>query len=337
LRQNAKLAASKTATRLRPAAHAKPIVVIGSSNTDMIIRVDRIPRPGETLLGGEFLTAAGGKGANQAVGAARAGGKVTFIARVGRDGLGEDAVAGLQRDGINVEWVVRDPAAASGVALIFVAKSGENSIAVAGGANAKLSPADVRDAAAAISSAALLVAQLETPLPTVRAAAALAAKAGIPVILNPAPAQPLPDPLLKFVSILTPNETEAEVLTGIKVNDPARAAHAAANLRARGVRTVIITLGSRGAYLADVHGQQVVPGFKVKAVDTTAAGDVFNGALAVALAEGKVLPAAVRFANAAAALSVTRRGAQPSAPTRAHIERFLATATPSRSSIRRAR
>jgi ribokinase len=292
---------SRRAARITPAAHAKPIVVIGSSNTDMIIRVDRIPRPGETLLGGEFLTAAGGKGANQAVGAARAGGKVTFIARVGRDGWGEDSVAGLKRDGINVKWVFRDPAAASGVALIFVAKSGENSIAVAGGANAKLSAANVRDAAAAISSAALLVAQLETPLSTVRVAAALAAKAGI------------------------------------KVNDPAGAAKAAANLRARGVRTVIITLGSRGAYLADVHGQQVVAGFKVKAVDTTAAGDVFNGALAVALAEGKMLPAAVRFANAAAALSVTRRGAQPSAPTRADIERFLATATPTRSIIRRAR
>jgi ribokinase len=313
---------SKTAARPRPAVHAKPIVVIGSSNTDMIIRLDRIPRPGETLLGGEFLTAAGGKGANQAV---------------GRDGWGEDAVAGLKRDGINVKWVFTDPTAASGVALIFVAKGGENSIAVAGGANAKLSPADVRHAAAAISSAALLVAQLETPLSTVRAAAALAAKAGIPVILNPAPAQPLPDTLLKFVSILTPNETEAEVLTGIKVNDPAGAAKAAAYLRARGVRTVIITLGSRGAYLADVHGEQVVPGFKVKAVDTTAAGDVFNGALAVALAEGNRLPTAVRFANAAAALSVTRRGAQPSAPTRADIERFLATATPTRSSIRRAR
>jgi ribokinase len=317
--------------------YAKPILVIGSSNTDMIIRLERIPRPGETLLGGEFLTAAGGKGANQAVGAARAGGKVAFIARVGRDAWGEDAIAGLTRDGINVEWVCRDPTAASGVALIFVAETGENSIAVAGGANAKLSPADVRAAAAAIDTAAILVAQLETPLPTVRAAAALAAKAGVPVILNPAPARPLPDALLKLVSILTPNETEAELLTGIKVNDPAGAAKAAANLRMRGVRTVIITLGSRGAYLADVHGQQVVPGFKVKAVDTTAAGDVFNGALAVALAEGKILPAAVRFANAAAALSVTRRGAQPSAPTRVDIERFLATATPSRSIIRRAR
>ncbi|MGO8837502.1 MAG: ribokinase [Limisphaerales bacterium] len=300
----------------------KSIVVVGSSNTDMIIKLARIPRPGETVLGGEFFSAAGGKGANQAVGAARAGGKVTFVARVGSDIFGDQAVAGFRKDGINVDCVFRDRAAPSGVALIFVAKDGENSIAVAGGANARLMPADVKRAAHAIRSAAVLVAQLETPLETVRAAAGIAAKAGVRFILNPAPARTLPDTLLKLVSILTPNETEAEILTGINVTNTATAAKAADRLLARGVKTVILTFGSRGAFLADASGKQLVPGFKVKAVDTTAAGDIFNGALAVALAEEKTLPAAVRFANAAAAISVTRWGAQPSAPTRAEIGRF---------------
>ena len=298
-------------------------LVVGSSNTDMIIKLDRIPRPGETILGGAFVTAAGGKGANQAVGAARAGGQVTFIARVGHDMFGDQAVAGFIRDGINVNHVVRDKTNPSGVALIFVAKDGENSIAVAGGANAKLSPADVRKAKAAFAGASVLVMQLETPLETVQAAADFAAKTGVRVILNPAPAQPLPDKLLKCVSILTPNETEAELLTGIAVTNTASAAVAAAKLRARGVQTVIITLGARGAFVATEDGGQLVPGFKVKAVDTTAAGDIFNGALAVALAEGKPLKQAVRFANAAAAISVTRLGAQPSAPTRREIEKFL--------------
>ena len=298
------------------------IVVIGSSNTDMIIKLDRLPKPGETILGGEFVTAAGGKGANQAVGAARAGGRVTFIARVGSDIFGEQAVAGFIRDGINVDHVLRDRQAPSGVALIFVARDGENCIAVAGGANARLSPADVKRARAAFAGAAVLVMQLETPLETVQAAADLAARCGLRVILNPAPARALPNKLLQKISILTPNETEAELLTGIKVDGAAAAGRAVARLLARGVQTVILTLGARGAFVADAHGQRVVPGFKVKAVDTTAAGDIFNGALAVALAEGKVLAEAVRFANAAAALSVTRLGAQPSAPTRREIERF---------------
>jgi ribokinase len=301
----------------------KSIVVVGSSNTDMIIRVSRIPRAGETLLGGEFFTAAGGKGANQAVGAARAGGKVALIARVGKDAFGDQAVAGLRRDGVDVRCVFRDKLAASGVALIFVAKDGENSIAVAGGANAMLSPADVKKATGVIRSAALLVAQLETPLATVTAAVDVAVKAGVPIILNPAPARPLPNSLLKRISVLTPNETEAELLTGIKVTDEAAAAKACSTLRSRGVGTVILTLGSRGAFLADLNGQRLLPGFKVKTVDSTAAGDIFNGALSVALAEGRTVLDAVRFANAAAALSVTRRGAQPSAPTRADIEKFL--------------
>lgn len=310
-----------------PSLRPKSIVIVGSSNTDMIIRVPRIPRAGETLIGGEFFTAAGGKGANQAVGAARSGGKVTLIARVGSDTLGAQALAGLRRDGVDVSCVLRDKVAASGAALIFVAKDGENSIAVAGGANANLSPADVKKAAGVIRSAALLVTQLETPLPTVVAAAETAVKAGVRVILNPAPARPLANSLLRLISILTPNESEAELLTGVKVSDEAGAAKACAKLRSRGVRTVILTLGKRGAFLADVDGQQLVPGFKVKTVDSTAAGDIFNGALSVALVEGKALPAAVRFANAAAALSVTQLGAQPSAPNRADIEKFLRRAT----------
>jgi len=303
---------------------SKPsIVVVGSSNTDMIIQLARIPRPGETLLGGAFTSAAGGKGANQAVGAARAGGNVTLVARVGKDVLGAEAVAGFRKDGINVDFVSTDKTATSGVALIFVGKDGQNSIAVAGGANARLSPADVKKAAKAIRGAAVLVAQLESPLDTIAAAAAIAAKAGVPFNLNPAPARALPDDLLKLTSILTPNETEAELLTGVKVKDDATAAKAAAKLLARGVGTVILTLGARGAFVANATAAQVVPGFKVKAVDTTAAGDTFTGALAVALAEGKTLPAAIRFANAAAAISVTRLGAQPSAPTRREIEKFL--------------
>jgi ribokinase len=298
---------------------APSIVVVGSSNTDMIIKLDRIPKPGETILGGEFVTAAGGKGANQAVAAARAGGHVTFIARVGRDIFGDQAVAGFVKDRIDVEHIVRDKVTPSGVALIFVAKDGENSIAVASGANGRLSPADVKKARKTIASAAVVVMQLETPLGTVRAAAEIAAKAGVSVILNPAPAQRLPDELLRLVSILTPNETEAELLTGIKVDDETSAGQAADRLLARGVPTVIITLGPRGAFVASEGLRKLIRGFPMRAVDTTAAGDVFNGALAVALAEGQTLEQAVRFANAAAAISVTRMGAQPSAPKRKKI------------------
>ncbi len=298
------------------------IVVVGSSNTDMIIKLDRIPLPGETILGGEFVTAAGGKGANQAVAAARAGGRVSFIARVGRDLFGDQAVAGFVKDRIDVEYVARDKAAPSGVALIFVARDGENSIAVASGANGRLSPADVKKARKVIASAAVLVMQLETPLATVQAAAETAAKAGVSVILNPAPAQPLPDELLRLVSILTPNETEAELLTGIKVDDEASAGQTADRLLARGVQTVIITLGQRGAFVASAGLRKLIRGFPMQAVDTTAAGDVFNGALAVALAEGQTLERSVRFANAAAAISVTRLGAQPSAPKRKEIDQL---------------
>jgi len=300
------------------------ILVVGSSNTDMIVKLPRIPRPGETLLGGEFVTAAGGKGANQALGAARAGGNVTFIAKVGRDMFGDRAVAGFVRDGINVKHISRDPNEPSGVALIFVAKSGENSIAVASGANARLSLADVGRSQVAFATANVVVMQLEIPLPTVLATAQLAAKRRVPVILNPAPARVLPDKLLKLISILTPNESEAESLTGVRVNSMESAAKAAACLQRRGVQTVIVTMGARGALVAGRDGTRLVRGFKVKPVDTTAAGDIFNGTLAVALGEGRALLEAVHFANAAAAISVTRMGAQPSAPGRAEILRLLA-------------
>ncbi len=300
------------------------ILVVGSSNTDMIIKLERIPKPGETILGGEFATAAGGKGANQAVGAARAGGTVTFIARVGQDMFGDKAVAGFVADGINVDYVVRDRTSPSGVALIFVGQNGENSIAVASGANGRLSPADVRKARNAFRHAKVLLLQLETPLETVQVAAELAAAAGVRVILNPAPARPLPDKLLRRVYLLTPNESEAELLTGVAVDNEDGAAKAAKALLARGAQNVIITMGARGALVAGENVHQLIPAFKVKAVDTTAAGDVFNGTLAFGLADGRSLLEAARFASAAAAISVTRMGAQTSAPTRKAIEKLLA-------------
>jgi ribokinase len=314
------------ASGLRPRSpRSARIMVVGSSNTDMIIKLRRIPRPGETLMGGEFITAAGGKGANQAVAASRAGGKVSLIARIGRDNLGDQALAGLIKDRIDVSHVMRDSRHASGAALIFVADNGENSIAVAGGANGFLSPADIRRAGATIVRADVLLMQLETPLETVRAAARIAVAKGVTVILNPAPAQALPDDLLRHVSILTPNESEAELLTGIKLNSIAAAEKAAAKLRRRGVKIAVLTLGARGALIANDDGTRLIPGFRVKAVDTTAAGDVFNGVLAVALTEGRAIDDAVAMASAAAAISVTRWGAQPSAPKRAEILKFAKT------------
>ncbi len=299
------------------------IVVVGSSNTDMIIKVPHVPMPGETIIGGTFSTAAGGKGANQAVAAARAGGDVTFVARVGEDMFGRKAKDGFVKDNINVDNVLSDKDAPSGVALIFVGEDGENSIAVASGANANLSPSDVESAADAISSADILIMQLETPLETVLKAATIASEKGVKVILNPAPACELSDDILSHVSILTPNESEAELLTGIKVKSEKDAAAAADALMAKGIEVVIVTMGAKGAFVVTADSKELVSGFSVKAVDATAAGDVFNGTLAVAMAEGKPLKDAVKFANAAAALSVTKLGAQPSAPTRQEIEKFL--------------
>ncbi len=299
------------------------IVVVGSSNTDMIVQTPHIPRPGETILGGTFNTAAGGKGANQAVACARAGGRVTFVARVGADMFGDQALEGFKQDGINVAYVTKDASAPSGVALIIVDDKGENSIAVASGANGNLSVSDVEDAAEVIKHAGIVLMQLETPIETIEAASALAVKNGVKVILNPAPAQPLRDALLPQISILTPNETEAEMLTGIAVQNEADAAKAAQALVDKGVTSVIITLGAAGAYVHSEEFVGMVPGFKVDPVDTTAAGDTFNGTLAAALAEGKTLSEAVTCANAAAAISVTTLGAQPSAPSKETIEQFL--------------
>jgi ribokinase len=301
----------------------KKIVVIGSYNTDMILSVNHLPKPGETILGGEFNTSPGGKGANQAVSAARAGAAVTFIARLGKDILGDNARAGFIKDRIDVKHIIRDDSAPSGVALILVSKTGQNCIAVAGGANNRLSALDIEQSAPAITAADFIVLQLETPLKTVQAALKMAFQKDIPTILNPAPAQFLPDSILQHVSILTPNETEAELLTGMKITDLKSAARAAAILLKRGVQTVIITLGAKGAFVATKENQYHVPGYRVEATDTTAAGDTFTGALAVAAAEGKTCLQAVRFGHAAAALSAMKRGAQVSIPKRKEIEAFL--------------
>ena len=299
------------------------ITVIGSSNTDMIIKVPRIPKPGEIVLGGKFSTAPGGKGANQAVAAARSGGKVTFVARVGDDIFGEQALKGFKEDGINTEFIVKDKDAPSGIAQIFVAEDGESGIAVASGANLNLSVYDIIAAKEAILSSDILLMQLGIPMKTVEYAAKLAFDKGIRVILNPAPGQPLPIEILKTISILTPNEAEAAMLTGIKIEDEGAAEDAGKILMSKGVNKVIITIGKKGALILDSSGSELIGGFKVHAVDTTAAGDIFNGALAVALAEKKNIWEAVKFSNAAAALSVTKLGAQPAAPKRKEILEFL--------------
>ncbi len=301
----------------------KNIVVVGSSNTDMIIKTEKIPKPGETVIGGEFYKAAGGKGANQAVAASRAGGHVALIASVGNDVFGEEAITGFKNDGINIEYIKKDSVNASGIALIFIDKIGENSIVVASGANLNLLESDLKKAQEKISDADVLLMQLETPIETIEAAAKMACSASVKVILNPAPAQSLSDDLLKCISILTPNESEAELLTGIEVKDKNDAAKAAKMLLEKGVDIVIVTLGNHGAFLATKEESKLIPGFKVDASDTTAAGDVFNGALAVAISEKKEIKDAIKFAHAAAAISVTRIGAQPSVPKLTEINEFL--------------
>jgi ribokinase len=294
----------------------KKIVVIGSTNTDMVIKSERIPAPGETILGGRFLMNPGGKGANQAVAAARLGGDVTFVAKVGDDLFGREAKALLAKEGIDTGYVLTDPAEPSGVALIMVDARGENCIAVAPGANGALTPADLLPVRDAIEHADLLLMQLETPIATVTCAAQWAAAKGVPVVLDPAPACDLPAALLKSLHLITPNESEAERLTGIEVTSVASAEAAAIELCAQGVAQVVVTMGARGAFVyANGHGT-LVPACEAQAVDTTGAGDVFNGALAVALTEGAPLAEAVRFATRAASIAVTRLGAQASAPRR---------------------
>lgn len=295
------------------------VVVVGSSNTDMVVRARHLPRPGETVLGGAFARTAGGKGANQAVAAARLGADVTFVARVGTDTFGDAALAGFRAEGIECRFVTQDADAPSGVTLIGVDdNTGENLILVASGANAKLSADDMERARPAIEGAAVLLCQLESPLETVTAAFTVARAAGVVTILNPAPAQVLSNDLLTLVDVLTPNETEAALLTGA-----ATPTDAARHLRAQGVLNVIVTLGADGVLLVTAQSEEHLPGLRVPCVaDTTAAGDCFNGALAVALGEGRTMRDAVQFAQHAAALSVTKAGAQPSLPTRAEVEEF---------------
>jgi ribokinase len=300
------------------------ITVIGSSNTDLVAKASKLPAPGETVLGNEFVTAPGGKGANQAVAIARLGGDVTFVAKLGMDDFGDQRLEDFKRDGIGTDFVFRDEESPSGVALIFVDNEGENMIVAALGANARLSPGDIDKARAAIESADMVLLQLEVPMETVEHAIAIATRKKVPVILNPAPGMKLESRLIEKISYLTPNETEAEILTGIKVTDDNTAWEAGAKLMELGPGSVIVTMGKRGAMLITSEGSSLIPAFPVDAVDATAAGDAFNGGLAYALATGSDIKDAVNFANAVAALAVTKIGAQPSMPTRDELERFLA-------------
>lgn len=297
----------------------KKILIIGSSNTDMVIKTEKIPRPGETILGGTFLMNPGGKGANQAVAAARLDGNVTFICKRGNDLFGDRAVKLFIQEGIDVSNVLKDPELPSGVAIITVDASGENSIAVAPGSNGNLLQSDIPSALFETGEYGILLLQLEIPITVVEYSASLAIKNGIKVILNPAPAQKLSDSLLKQLWLITPNETEVEILTGISAYDSPSAEKAANALQQKGVKNVIITMGCAGAYLKTESFSGMIAAVKVLPVDTTAAGDVFNGAIAVALSEGKDLREAVGFANKAASISVTRMGAQASAPYRNEI------------------
>ena len=301
------------------------IVVVGSSNTDMVIQAEYLPAAGETILGGRFFMNPGGKGANQAVAAARLGGKITFIAKTGNDIFGKQSVQLFKDEGINTTYLLSDSENPSGIALITVDKNAENCIVVAPGANATLSKNDITPAKEAIEDAALVLMQLEIPIETVAYVAEIAFARGLQVLLNPAPARVLSDDLLKKISIITPNKKEAEMLTGIEVRNMESAKLAAQKIKERGVKTVIITLGNMGALILHANIFTHIPGFMVKAVDTTAAGDIFNGALAVALSEGKSIPESTRFACKAAAISVMRPGAQSSAPFKMEVDQFQHT------------
>ena len=299
------------------------IAVVGSSNMDLVVKSARIPAVGETILGGDFIMNPGGKGANQAVAAARLGAEVYFAAKLGHDVFAEQSLNNFRKEGVNTECVFQTEQAPSGVALILVDQAGDNVIVVAPGANQKLSPQDVEKAQSAIASSGAVVAQLEVPLETVESAARLANGAGVPFILNPAPAQRLSFELLAMVDVLTPNETEAAILSGIEVTNEGTAGTAARELLKCGVKAVILTMGAKGFLLAAGESTEFVPAVKVDAVDTTAAGDAFTGALAVGVAQGQDLRDAAFFANHAAALSVTKMGAQSSMPTRHEVERFI--------------
>ncbi len=298
----------------------KSITVIGSTNTDMVIKTSKLPSPGETILGGHFLMNPGGKGANQAVAAARLNGKVNLVAKTGEDMFGLQAKKLFRSENLNTDYLTSDPVSPSGIALITVDDHGENCIVVAPGANACLFREDIINALPAIMKSEYILMQLEIPLDTVMYAAEIAHKAGRKVILNPAPAQRLPSELLSMLYMITPNETEAELLTGIPVKDIDSAKAAAQILVGKGVEVAVITMGSKGALLVTDEYSELIPAYQVEAIDTTAAGDCFNGALTVALSEGAELKDAVRFANKAASISVTRLGAQASAPYRHEVD-----------------
>jgi ribokinase len=299
------------------------VTIVGSLNMDLVVRAPRFPQPGETLIGTDFNTVPGGKGANQGVAAGRLGAHVSMIGRVGCDDYAETLLHNLAASGVDHTFVTRDAQHATGVALIVVDDAGQNSIVVASGANSHLSPADVETAAATIGDADALILQLESPLETVTCAAQMAHAHGVTVILNPAPARALPSSLLSLVDFLIPNETEAALLTGMPVGDQTELEAVATRLSAQGVGTVILTLGDHGALLARERETRRVPAFKVTPIDTTAAGDAFVAGFAVASADGQPLDEAVRWGNAAGALAASRFGAQPSLPTRQEVERLL--------------
>lgn len=299
----------------------KKVIVIGSSNTDMVVRSEHLPRPGETVLGGGFMMAGGGKGANQAVAVAKMGHPVVFAAAVGKDIFGEEAVARYKSYGIDTTYIVRKDAP-SGVALILVDASAQNSISVALGANNELMLEDVMPALDIVEEGDIVLLQLEIPMSTVEACIGVAAAKGARVILNPAPAAKVGTAALSKLYLITPNQTEAEILTGVEVNDEASAVKAAEALCALGVKKVVITLGSEGALLYEDGKAEIIPARKVEAVDTTAAGDVYNGAMCAALAEGMSLRESLRFATKASAISVSRVGAQPSIPSRTEVDNF---------------
>ncbi|OZQ70875.1 ribokinase [Paenibacillus odorifer] len=299
------------------------IVVIGSLNMDMVVRTKRSPDAGETLIGQAFALSPGGKGANQAVAAARLGAEVSMIGRVGKDTFGSEMLEIIRNEGIHIEHISVSEHQATGVASIVIEEDGENRIIVVPGANIELTVEDIQALEAVISQAKIIVLQLEMDLAMSEQAIAIAHRKRIPVILNPAPARVLKDEMLAQVSYLTPNETEAGILSGMTVDSAETAEQAARILLQKGVQNVIVTLGSKGALIVNAEGAKAVPGFPVKAVDTVAAGDSFNGALAQQLVLGKTLEEAVSFANAVGALAVGKEGAIPSLPQLSEVEQFL--------------